>query len=74
MPIVPVHNSLELVRGEDGQRYVRISQTIEIPGAETQQVLLSLKEMDDMVMTYQRAKAAVLAVDDALKDVIGGEG
>lgn len=74
MQTIQTNNGLEIVRGVDGKRYVLLSQTMKIPGAETQQILYSLEEMDDMISTYQNAKAAVLAVDDALKGVTGGEG
>ncbi|AFZ22382.1 hypothetical protein [Allocoleopsis franciscana] len=69
--IVPVHNSLELIRGVDGNLYFLQTQTVEFPhGTQTQRIILSIEEMDRMVATYQSTKSASIAVEK----VLNGEG
>lgn len=67
MIIVPVHNSLEIMTGKDGNPYCVLIQTVQFPHkTQTRRIILSIEEMDQMVATYQSTKAAALAVEEVL--------
>lgn len=65
---VPVRNTLEVSRNENGEMYCIISQSIEFPqGATTYEIILSLPEMEQMITAYQSQISAAIAVIEVLE-------